>query len=180
MGDTEFETYNAKGKIIPNNAHITNYLEEDVFKRVEFYECSDGHYQGEAGYVNITLEDNEDDFSYTKNATAEWNEEFSGNMELELTDVEAKFIRDYVSNFNGGDDDDNINYSKDFILTDEQNKMLESITERIRDEANDFTPEYADGEEREWYTYEANVSEMTGDVLNVVVSKSYTVYRDSE
>lgn len=180
MGDTEWHFYK-KGKHT-SNVHITikDYLDDEVYKRVEFYECSDGHYQGEAGNVEVTLNDEEDDFEFMKSATSEWSEQFSGIAELELSEIESSFVRDNIRDFNGADNDDNVNFKRDFILTEEQDEMIDSITERIRDMANNFKPEDAVGEEREWYNYTANVEDMRDNTLMVDISKEYTIFKDSE
>lgn len=179
MGDTQWYFYGKNGKVVSQpNQTIVDYLDEEVYKRVEFYECSDGHYQGEAGNVEVICGD--DDFDFLKSSTSEWSEQFSGTMEIELTEEEESFLRDYIKDFNGGDSEDNVNYSKDFILTEKQEEIITSIKERIRDEANNFQPEDAQGEEREWYTYSANVEEMRGNTLMVEVNKEYTIFKDGD
>ena len=59
MNDTSFLLYDNEGKNVFEPI-ITDYLEEDVYHKVEFYEVSDGHYMGESGTVTITLEKYED------------------------------------------------------------------------------------------------------------------------
>lgn len=181
MGDTNWSFYKPEGGLIVNRlVAITDFLEDEVYKRVNFYECSDGHYQGEFGNVEVTLNGEEDDFDFVKSSTSEWSEQFSENLEIELTEVEASFVRENIRNFNGGDGETNVNYSRDFILTEEQEAMLNSISERIEDSAVDLHIQDAEGEEQEWYTYDGEVADMKDNKLIINVTKNYTILRDSE
>ena len=66
MNDIDFYFHTKEGKVeLPE---LADYFDSEVYKNIEFYVNSDGHYMGEAGEVVIVLEDNEEDFSYTKNA----------------------------------------------------------------------------------------------------------------
>src|ERR1700691_5187239 len=72
MNDYSFTFYGG-GKEI-ESPELKDYFDDAVYKHVEFYVNSDGHYQGEAGTVEITLDD-DDDFSYCKAAQSEYEEE---------------------------------------------------------------------------------------------------------
>ena len=75
MNDYSVTLEDANGNSI-ESAELRDYFENETFRNVQFYEASDGHYMGEAGTVEITL--NEDDeepfFDYFKNAQSEWSE----------------------------------------------------------------------------------------------------------
>ena len=60
MNDYDFKFYDKKGKEIVC-VELKDFFEDEVFRRVEFYVNSDGHYIGEFGQVVITLND-EDEF----------------------------------------------------------------------------------------------------------------------
>ena len=76
---------------------IELYFEDEVFRNVEFYENSDGHYLGEFGEVTITLNENENQFDYSKSSTSEYSEPYTDNVRVKITKDEAKFIKDYVN-----------------------------------------------------------------------------------
>ena len=50
MGDTEIHLYNNKGEKV-DCPEIEDYIDNEVYNAVQFYEASGGHYQGEAGAV---------------------------------------------------------------------------------------------------------------------------------
>lgn len=198
MNDTEFHFYaenknKSKKKNEPSSVEIKSqelkdYFEEEVYNRVEFYVNSDGHYQGEAGQVTITLdEDDEPDFSYSKNATAEFNERGSEITDIKLTKEQAKFVSEYVRNINGsGDGDFTINYKKDFIVTDELEKLISDLEEVITKEVADFSPENPLGELNDFYTFTTNSDDeelenlsIEGNKLKMIVNNEYYVFTPS-
>lgn len=184
MGDTDIEIFDKDGEII-KNSDLHDYFDSDIYNRVDFYVNSDGHYIGESGYVEITLVDDEEGyFSYCKIAESEFSENFTGIGVVTLTDEERSFIAEYVDNINGGDNDFNINYKKDFILTDELEKLVEELKEKICDFASDFYPEEAQGEPNDWVTYTTNEDGddlvIDDNGLNLHITREYIVYSESE
>lgn len=183
MGDTYF-TYNTEngGKLDASGSdELTSYFEDAVYDNINFYECSDGHYMGESGTVFIELED--DEFSYTKSAQAEWSETVSGVILIQLTDEQAEFIKKNVSNINGGSDETpQINYSRDFIMSDKLEEIEKSILELVNNKTQSFEPDW-NGEPQDWYTYR---TEEDDDFINeenqlVINIDNYEyVYTDSE
>jgi hypothetical protein len=166
---------------------LTDYFETEVFNEVEFYEVSDGHYIGEFGVVKITLEEDsqEPHFSYYKDASCEWSERFFGQMNVPLTDTELSFIKEKVLNMNGGDwGEANINYKVDCIITDEEEKMMNDLIQKICDESEDFEIEDASGEPEDgfrWTTNEdENKIEFEGNSLKVQVERNYMTTTPSE
>ena len=185
MNDYHFSFYNSENKEV-QSGELESFFDDDVFKRVEFYVNSDGHYIGESGVVEITLEeDDEPYFSYYKDASSEWSERFFGQMNVPLTDTELSFIKEKVLNMNGGDwGEPNINYKVDCIVTDEEEKMMNDLIQKICDESEDFEIEDADGEPEEgfrWTTNEDdNEIEFEENSLKVQVERNYMTTTPSE
>ena len=72
MNDYSFTLFNNDNEQV-ECSELTDYFEEEVFRVIQFYECSDGHYLGEFGNVEITLEGECDDeeFEY-QNQRLKW------------------------------------------------------------------------------------------------------------
>ena len=155
-----------------------------VYNRVSFYEASDGHYMGEFGTVDVELvEDSEhiDDIylSFCKNAQSEWEESILSETELELTEEEANYIKEFVSDINGGEDEStNFNYKKDFIKTDEMDALEQSIATKVDKFTSVFQPEDSN-DLREFYTYESDC-EFNGNSLIINMTNFDYVTTDSE
>ena len=183
MNDTDIEIFDKEGELVENQ-ELVNYFDRVVYNRVDFYVNSDGHYMGESGTVEITLNEDEDDFYYSKNAQSEWSEHFTGQTIVKLTDEETAFVSEFVDNINGGGDGFTINYKKDFIVTDRQEKLVAELEEKINEVAYNFEPENAQGEASDWITYTTNEDneELTleGNELTLSVSREYYVYTESE
>jgi len=197
MNDYDFTFYkpnDKKGKNQPAVVEVEcdelkNYFDHEVFNQVDFYEASDGHYIGESGNVEITLEDEDEEepyFNFSKNAQSEWSERHTEVIQVNLTTKMVKFLKDNVSNINGGDGDISINYKRDVILSDEDEGIVSKLETLIQDEAEEFEPKDVEGELEEYYTFTTNdgdnLEEITinGNKLSLIVNKSMVVYRDSE
>jgi hypothetical protein len=189
MDETSIEIID-KDENLVENSEISNYLDNEIYNRVDFYEASDGHYMGESGVVEITLiEDDGDEepyLSYNKQSTSEWYETFYETTKFTLTDEETKFVSDYVLNINGGDDGDTINYKTDCILTDEEEAIANKLQEKLCAFAQEFDIE-CDSDSLDNFTYttnseESDLTELTlvGNELTLIVSKSGYVYKDED
>jgi len=183
MGDTNIEIFDKENEWVESQ-ELVDYFDRETYNNVDFYVNSDGHYQGESGCVEITLNEDEDDFYYIKNAQSEWSERFDGKTKVSLTDEEAAFVSEFVDNLNGEEDNFTINYKKDFILTDKQEKLVESLEEKIIQSCYDFEPEDAEGEATDWFVFTTNEDNedlvLVGNDLTLTVSRDYTIYRDSD
>ena len=190
MGDTDLSFEDSEGKRIEfsdtkNEDTLATYFDNEVYNEVSFYEASDGHYQGESGNVFITL-DSEDMFSYYKDAQSEWSEQIANNIDIELTNDEVEFIKEFVTNINGGRDGSaTINYKKDFIMTDKRKDMANRIMEVIDEETRNYVPENIDGELEEWYNFTTDSNDVTeitieDNKLSVEINNNYTTYSDSD
>jgi hypothetical protein len=187
MNDYHFTFYNSENKEV-QSGELESFFDDDVFKRVEFYVNSDGHYIGESGNVSIELSEDEEnpDFVYYKNAQAEWSESFTDEVAVELTEKEVEFVRSKVLNLVGSQDGNAINYKGDCILNNEEEQISDTISQKISDVVMNHEFENAEGEEEEWFQY--NTDEVDSDVLPKIVgntlfvslTKQFLVYTDSE
>lgn len=183
MNDTDIEIIDTNGNFI-ENAELSDYFDRETYNHVDFYVNSDGHYIGESGVVEITLNEEGDDFYYTKIAQSEWSERFTETTTITLTDKESSFISEYVSNINGGSDGGVINYKKDFILTDEEETIATDLLDKLTEFARDFEPENSVGEAEDWFTFTTNEEgeELTlvDNELTITIEQSYITYSDSD
>ncbi len=187
MNDYHFTFYNSENKEV-QSGELESFFDDDVFKRVEFYVNSDGHYIGESGNVSIELSEDEEnpDFVYNKNAQAEWSESFTDEVGVELTEKEVEFVRSKVLNLVGSQDGDAINYKGDCILNNEEEQISDTISQKISDVVMNHEFENAEGEVEEWFQY--NTDEVDSDVLPKIVgntlfvslTRQFLVYTDSE
>ncbi len=188
MGDMEWDVRTADDELI-SNEDLTSYFDREVFNRVDFYVNSDGHYIGESGTVTILLEDDmeaEQDFIYNKEAYSDYSESHESTVLIELTDAEVAYIKEYIRDINGGAEERvNINYSKDFIMTDEMVELEASIAEKIGDFTSQYMPEdiEEDGQLDDWYNFNTDdfdPIEFEGNSIKVTINNSVTVQRYSE
>jgi hypothetical protein len=200
MNDTTLTFYNEKGEEVECE-ELASYIDNEIYNQVEFYVNSDGHYQGESGNVYITLEEDEDEedgatFVYDKESESEWNESFTEVGYCDLTPAEAEFVKDKIHSIVGGGDGEAINYKKDCILTDEDEELLKSISDKIEDFAINYQMKESEGEENEWFTYttdmeesneansdrefeydEDNPTAIIDGQIAILINKSFTIYK---
>lgn len=155
MNDLTVQLIGQDGEQVSND-ELESYFDDQVYNRVEFYVNSDGHYQGEAGTVEVTLDDEDEDFHYCKSSMSEWSEQIENETSVALPVGSEALIKAKVLNINGGEGENpNFNYKQDCIITDDEEKLLEAIGEAVQEAASDFSPE-TDEEVSEWYTYSTN------------------------
>jgi hypothetical protein len=160
MNDTEWTLEDKDGNNI-KSSELIGYLDNEVYRHISFYEASDGHYMGEFGTVEVELfEDTEDIddafFSFHKYAQSEWEEALYSETELELTEDEANYIKEFVGNINGGEGELALfNYKIDFIKTDEIEALEKSITKKVDDFTVEFKPKECN-DLCDFYTYESD------------------------
>ena len=180
---------NAPAEIEVDSEELTTYFDFVIFDEVEFYVNSDGHYIGEHGNVHIELDDSDEDeeehtFTYSKSSKSEWSERIEETMEIKLSKKMIKFVSEYVSNINGEEGNCTINFKKDFIMSDEQEKLVGELEEIVLEQTADFEPSYDEGEKEEYYTFTTNDGEdreeltIKDDKLLVSVSTSFIVYKE--
>jgi hypothetical protein len=197
MNDYHFTFYkknDSKKKNVPeeievNSPELESYFDKEVFDEVEFYVNSDGHYIGEHGNVYIELDDSDEDeeehtFIYSKSAKSEWSERIEETMEIKLSKKMSKFVSEYVSNINGEEGNCTINFKKDFIMSDEQEKLVGELEEIVLQETADFEPSYDEGEKEDYYTFTTNDGDdreeltIKDDKLLVSVGTSFIIYKE--
>ena len=182
MGDTTWYLKNKEGVDV-NDEEIESWLDDEVYKQVEFYVNSDGHYQGEAGTVTVELE-NDETFTFSKSSQSEWTENVQNDIFIELTNDEIDFINKNVSNINGSNDSDLVfNYKSDFIMTDKLEEVSNGLSKKIDDAVMDYRPNIDDESElQDWYTFTTNGEgeELTivDNELKVIIDNSFTEFRD--
>ena len=162
MNDTELRFYK-ENKAIKETWGLSDYFEDEVYKKVEFYVDSSDNYQGESGTVTIGLNEDEDGFEYEKSSTEEWLETYSDVLKVEITEEQARFLEDYIRDMSGGGwRGEDINYKKDFILTEE----IEDIIQKLRDEFQNNLEEWAYNQDElseESESYETSISIIKED-----------------
>ena len=180
---------NAPSEIEVDSSELESYFDNEVFNEVEFYVNSDGHYIGEHGNVYIELDDSDEDeeehtFTYSKSAKSEWSERIEETMEIKLSKKMSKFVSEFVDNINGEEGNCTINFKKDFIMSDEQEKLVGELETLILDETAEFEPSYDEGEKEDYYTFTTNDGDdreeltIKDDKLLVSVSTSFIVYKE--
>lgn len=141
MNDTSLIFFDKENKEIIMSAESKETLDDDIYKEVEFYENSDGHYQGEHGTVLVEFDAEENQFAYSKSATEEWSESFTDIITIEITPELHKFCKEYVLEISGEGNYLDIIYAKDFYINSEKSKMLEDIQEIINENMDNHEPE---------------------------------------
>ena len=186
MNETYFTLYDKDGKEL-DCPEITDHFDNVVYDHVEFYVNSDGHYQGESGTVTITLDEEEDGFSYYKDADAEYSEELTGITTVELSQDELDFIKKYARIILGSMDNKRIVYQRDCILNNDAVRVQEDLLEKIFDVAREYeNPNIEeDAQEGEWLVFttaidDEEVLQLEGSSLKLEVTKTYYVTRPSE
>lgn len=180
MNDTSWDIVAKKNK--KKVGELESLLDDLVYKEVEFYEASDGHYQGEFGTVEVELDEDGDGDNavlyFNKYSTSEYQESFSEEIRVEINETEKRLFTDYIENFQGGRDDTAvINYKMDCILTEEEERVIYGLIDRVNLIAedveittDDYDPDINNGGD-DWYRFE--MSEIEENELVVSVEKSY-------
>ena len=183
MGDTIITIYD-KNDVEIESSELDSYFDTEIYNRVGFYVNSDGHYQGENGDVRIELNEEEDDFYYNKIAQSEWNESIASETTIALNEKEIKFIKDNISNINGGENNCVINFKRDFILTNDEEELVTDLETKLNDFTCQFSPTNFDGDLQDWHTFTTNDDgdelTITDDGLRLFIDNSVTIYRDSD
>jgi len=195
MGDTELR-FDINGKVIKTKKYkedmsvLETYLENTIYTQVEFYDTSDGHYQGESGHVTITL--NTDDkrqphFEFEKSSQSEWYEEYGEITDIEIEPKEADILEKCVQSIEAGDSDSPlVTYSKDVILDDSEDNVIKSITDRLVTDGEEFNFKDAEGESMDYWKVVCSMSNSIKKMddksakLEFEVSRTFCVWKDEE
>ena len=132
MNETNLTFHDKDGNSINDEWGLEDYFNDEVYRRVEFYEASDGHYMGESGNVLIELNEDGDDFDYSKSSKSEWSERYTQVVNCPLTHEEYELFDKFVANMRFVHwDGMNVDYKSDFILTDEIEQKIQVLHERF-------------------------------------------------
>lgn len=179
MGDTDLMFYDKDGVEVDVEEDFKGKIEDQIYKNVEFYENSDGHYQGESGTVYIELE--EDELQYTKDAQSEYSVSYSDTVKIELTKEEHDYVVEYISDVADDDVDDiSFCYSKDFYMTDEMEAIEKSIASKMYEAYQDHEFEHTDdnGDTGDYFTI-SDLSILSDNKISFNLNYQVTEYEDS-
>lgn len=182
MNNTYITINTANGIVV--NDEIETFIDNEVYNQVEFYVNSDGHYQGELGSVEITLEDEgeSEDFVYNKSSESEWNEHLTEVVKVGLTDTEIKFINENILQIVGEDSRMDFVYKEDIFLTDEAEQFVDDLYKKIENGISNYEPSVDEGELQDYNSFntENEIVINVDNELEVEVHYSVMIYRDSE
>lgn len=179
MNDYSFEFYkDGVGEI--QSKELYNFFKDEVFRRVDFYENSDGHYIGEAGTVEITLieEDGEEPFfNYSKSAESEWHESVTKFVKLDLTEEEKAFLKSKVRRIEGGDDQETFYaYNGICLLNDAEIDIRAKLSEKLSDIAYSYDKwDGFDWDGNDPYRWEVNVD--GGDEIEINITRWFYIFK---
>jgi hypothetical protein len=178
MNDFSFEFFDENENVLHSD-ELDKFFEEEVFDRVDFYVNSDGHYLGEFGTVHIELNEEENNFEYSKSGSSEYSETTSENFDYQLTDEEFILLRDKISDINGDSWNTNVNYKTDCIINDDESNILEELENKIKDFISSVDFENGLGElQDESDSFECTVENDLNEenkTISVSITRSYYV-----
>jgi hypothetical protein len=144
MNETSWVFLDSKGETIDSSSLsvVESQLESDVYDNIQFYEASDGHYLGESGTVNVTLNDEGDGFDMYKSSIEQWSETISVDQEIDISEELGRLLHkkiDSIVSVDGwgirsGFGETERNYKEDCIITDREEELIsefESILIRM-------------------------------------------------
>lgn len=141
MNETSWVFLDSKGKVIDSSdlSAVEQQLQSDVYDNIQFYEASDGHYLGESGTVNVTLNDEEDGFDMYKSSKSQWSETLSVNQEIDISEELGMLLHkkiDSIVSVDGwgirhGLGETERNYKEDCIITDREEELISEFEGRL-------------------------------------------------
>jgi hypothetical protein len=186
MNETTLTFTTKEGKEIDDD-DLQEYFDDVIYKEVEFYENSDGHYQGEFGDVEIELQSDDDEpyFTFRKTSKSEWTERLNESEFVELTEDEINLVKRVIQNINGAGFDVAISYKGDCILTDDEESLLESISDKLNDFAENYEFENAEGTSDNDYSWTTNSDDekqivIQDNSIQIEIEKTFTIFKDEE
>jgi hypothetical protein len=137
MNETHWVFLDDKGEV--SGVEIESALEEEVYDRIRFYEASDGHYLGESGTVNVTLNDEENDFDMYKSSTEQWSETLSFDEEIDISEELGRLLHKKVASIVSVDGwsmrrglgETERNYKDDCIISDREEELIVEFESRL-------------------------------------------------
>lgn len=184
MGDTELYFYDKDNKEV--EVDFASEIENDIYNNVTFYDASDGHYQGEAGTVTVTLVEEEEEpyFQFDKDAQSEYSESYTDRIQIEFSKEQYDYLEKHVEDIKDNYSIDAIvfAYKIDFFVSPEKELIEKSIMEIIKRECDDHEYEYSgNGELEDSDYYDVNNIEFLGDnKINFDLNYRVTEYATSD
>jgi hypothetical protein len=176
MNDTSLVFFDKEDKEVIMSNESRETLDNDIYKEVEFYENSDGHYQGEHGTVLIEFNEEENEFNYSKSAISEWSESFSDIITIEVTPELHKLCKEYIFEISGEHNYLDIEYTKDFYCNSERCKMLEQIQDILNETIENHEPEDTSKGELEEYITMSGFETIDNNKIKFNYEYRKTVY----
>ena len=141
MNETSWVFLDSKGETIDSSSLsvVESQLESDVYDNIQFYEASDGHYLGESGTVNVTLNDEGDGFDMYKSSIERWSETISVDQEIDISEELGMLLHkkiDSIVSVDGwgirsGLGEAERNYKEDCIITDREEELISEFEGRL-------------------------------------------------
>lgn len=141
MNETHWVFLDSKGKTIDSSSLsvVESQLESDVYDNIQFYEASDGHYLGESGTVNVTLNDEGDGFDMYKSSTEQWSETLSVDEEIDISEELGRLLHKKVASIVSVDGwsirrglgETERNYKDDCIISDREEELISEFESRL-------------------------------------------------
>jgi len=133
MNYTQLEIYDSKRNII-ENLELETILEKLIYKNIDFYVDSDGHYLGEYGHVEIIVDENE--FIFTKISNGEYcgietHKETINYQDLSFEIKDKDKISEIFIKLDSSFEkvEINVSYKEDCIVEHNFNEMIEYLRE---------------------------------------------------
>jgi hypothetical protein len=186
MGNTECVVY-TKDEVVVDSPDIVGYIDDVIYDEVEFYVNSDGHYQGEAGVVTITLvedEESEPYLQFDKESLSLYDEQIPNVIEIELTPEELLFVEKFVRRVLGSLENQRCIFKQDSILSDEDQVIQEDLMMKIFDTCVAFQDPDMVNEAQEWFDFTTQFDESDSELtieegkLKVLLNQTYQVEID--
>jgi hypothetical protein len=141
VNETSWVFLDSKGETIDSSSLsvVESQLESDVYDNIQFYEASDGHYLGESGTVNVTLNDEGDGFDMYKSSIEQWSETISVDQEIDISEELGRLLHkkiDSIVSVDGwgirsGFGETERNYKEDCIITDREEELISEFEGRL-------------------------------------------------
>ena len=182
MGDTALYFYSKEDKEVTVDEDFKQKIEDHIYASCEFYEVSDGHYQGESGTVTVTLikeEDEEPILQCSKDAQAEYINSYNDTLTVELTKEEYDFVNKFIEDVG---DNVEFHYKKDFFMSPIRKELIDSITEKMRIECENHEFDYnGDGEIQDLDEYYmSNLEVLEDNKISFSLTYNVTEYESSD
>jgi hypothetical protein len=180
-----FKYYDKNGNEAEDELLNEFFTEElEVNERVEFYECSNGHYIGENGNVEVNYNPIKNDFFYIKKSSSIWCESTSKVIQVKLNKKELELVKSKIKSMSGIYDNEEILYKDSTTINQEEKKIIKNLYKRLRERAENFenNTENCCGDEWDFTTKldELVELELNENYLTVCLSCNYLIEENND